>query len=106
MKPQRIPLHRRKGYRLQASSVALNGLPAVNCARPGRWGNPFKGALAFELALRDACLRLILFVPNKSEKMAWMAEHLHELRHKNLACWCKPTQPCHADVLLSFANPK
>ena len=28
-----------------------------------------------------------------------------ELRGKNLACWCKPDQPCHADVLLELANP-
>jgi hypothetical protein len=26
------------------------------------------------------------------------------LRGKNLACWCKPGAPCHADVLLEFAN--
>lgn len=26
------------------------------------------------------------------------------LRGKNLACWCKPGQPCHADVLLEIAN--
>lgn len=27
-----------------------------------------------------------------------------ELRGKNLACWCKPGDPCHADVLLELAN--
>ena len=27
-----------------------------------------------------------------------------ELRGKNLACWCKPGEPCHADVLLEIAN--
>jgi len=26
------------------------------------------------------------------------------LRGKNLACWCKPGFPCHADVLLDLAN--
>lgn len=26
------------------------------------------------------------------------------LRGKNLACWCKPGSPCHADVLLELAN--
>lgn len=29
---------------------------------------------------------------------------LHELRGKNLACWCKPGHPCHADVLLDVAR--
>lgn len=27
-----------------------------------------------------------------------------ELRGKNLACWCKAGEPCHADVLLELAN--
>lgn len=27
-----------------------------------------------------------------------------ELRGKDLACWCKEGQPCHADVLLEIAN--
>jgi hypothetical protein len=26
------------------------------------------------------------------------------LRGKDLACWCQPDQPCHADVLLEIAN--
>ena len=28
-----------------------------------------------------------------------------ELAGKDLACWCKLTAPCHADVLLELANP-
>lgn len=27
-----------------------------------------------------------------------------KLRGKNLACYCKPGEPCHADVLLEIAN--
>jgi hypothetical protein len=27
-----------------------------------------------------------------------------ELAGRGLACWCKPGQPCHADVLLEVAN--
>jgi hypothetical protein len=29
---------------------------------------------------------------------------ISELRGKNLACWCKPGEPCHADVLMEIAN--
>jgi hypothetical protein len=29
---------------------------------------------------------------------------LHELRGKNLACWCSPSQSCHADLLLELIN--
>jgi hypothetical protein len=28
----------------------------------------------------------------------------HELRGKSLCCWCKTSQPCHADALLEVAN--
>jgi hypothetical protein len=30
---------------------------------------------------------------------------LHELRGKDLICWCTP-ESCHADVLAELANPK
>ena len=45
MMPQRIQLSRKKGFNLQSVSMALNGLPAVKCTRPGKWGNPFKVSL-------------------------------------------------------------
>jgi len=31
-------------------------------------------------------------------------DNLEELRGKNLACFCKIGEPCHADVLLKIAN--
>jgi hypothetical protein len=34
------------------------------------------------------------------------AAALHrDLAGRDLACWCKPDQPCHADVLLELVNP-
>ncbi len=33
-----------------------------------------------------------------------IADDLSALRGKSLACWCKPGEPCHADVLLELAN--
>ena len=33
-----------------------------------------------------------------------LSADLHELRGKDLACWCKPGEPCHADVLIEVAN--
>jgi hypothetical protein len=35
---------------------------------------------------------------------AFAADARRVLRGKNLACWCKPGEPCHADVLLEIAN--
>jgi hypothetical protein len=37
---------------------------------------------------------------------ATIAEIQTELRGKNLACWCALDAPCHADVLLHWANDK
>jgi hypothetical protein len=34
----------------------------------------------------------------------WMRANLHLLRGRDLACWCKLDEPCHADVLLRLAN--
>jgi hypothetical protein len=42
--------------------------------------------------------KFAVFHPDQFE--AWIAP----LRGKNLACWCKPGEPCHADVLLELAN--
>lgn len=38
--------------------------------------------------------------------MEYTVAHIEYLRGKNLACWCKPGTPCHADVLLKAANKK
>jgi hypothetical protein len=35
-----------------------------------------------------------------------IAKNINELRGKDLACWCALDQPCHADVLLEFANQR
>lgn len=32
------------------------------------------------------------------------AHHLEVMRGKNLACWCRADEKCHADVLLRLAN--
>ena len=40
-RPVRLQLSRCKGFNLQALSLATNGLPAVNCARPMLYSNPF-----------------------------------------------------------------
>lgn len=33
-----------------------------------------------------------------------LADIIAALRGRNLACWCQPGTPCHADVLLELAN--
>lgn len=40
-KPIRLKLSRQKGFNLQELSLATNGLPAINVARPSVFSNPF-----------------------------------------------------------------
>lgn len=130
LRPVRLQLSRRKGFDLQAAARAANGLPAVKCDRSSGFGNPFpisKGtattagvvhdmwivgtwtgpaiwfrdteADARELAVK--AFRQWLSLPAQE---ALRARALSALRGKNLACWCAPGTPCHADVLLELAN--
>jgi hypothetical protein len=39
-KPVRLQFSRRRGFDLRALSLAVDGLPAVNVARPSLFGNP------------------------------------------------------------------
>lgn len=88
--PRRVRLSRAKGWKLPADTVSV--------ARPGKWGNPFGVAeYGRDLAVRNFRRRL--------EGMAAIgALDLSELRGKNLACWCRHDEACHADVLLEMAN--
>ncbi len=101
---------------------------AVYVGRPTKWGNPF---VINEVVTRNKCLRLYrawltgTFTERSIEKIigqgvtvekqplpmlkylmwrGWVRNHIHELRGKDLACWCPLDQPCHADVLLELAN--
>lgn len=93
--PMRLQLRRRKGYKLQTHSQMCNGRDAVNVARPGKWGNPYRIGTCL---IPDARAAVEAFEANLP------LTDFSELRGKNLACWCNPAQPCHADVLLRIAN--
>ncbi len=95
--PERIQLSRAKGWRMPPNTVKVD--------RSTRYGNPFRVA-----AFTDAAATVLLF-------RTWMTSAEREpldtgevqpdlapLRGQNLACWCKPGTPCHADVLLELAN--
>lgn len=134
VKPVRLQLSRRKGFRLDAHSRAVNGLPAVNVARPRRWGNPWKiGSNLYDDAVDGGWRKVenaadavqgfrqsvdwdpdAPYAPYQGSSLVCLGgygpHHRNrktiraELRGKNLACWCKPGEPCHADVLLEIAN--
>jgi hypothetical protein len=117
VKPQRMQLSRKAGYNLQAASRALNGLPAKRITRPGKWGNPFTiedtakrygldpdAAQAKAVELCGQWLKGTLDPSLFPAEPPSRAEIRAELAGHNLACWCRPGSPCHADVLISLAN--
>lgn len=113
-RPQRIQLSRAKGFNLQAASISLNGLAAVNIARPGPWGNPFTvgqdGArphcIALFAGLLEGRYSLIARAPLAAQRafVVHAADHWKSLKGKNLACWCGAGMACHGDVLIERAN--
>lgn len=103
--PVRVQLRRTKGWRLPANTVKVD--------RTTRWGNPIRrGDLAEfndgSTVVRDDAQAVDYFRRfRQSMDTAFPsdAEIQRDLGGKNLACWCKPGAPCHADVLLALANP-
>jgi hypothetical protein len=104
--PQRIQLRRAKGWRMPENTVKVD--------RSTKWGNPFivgqDGTRAECVELYKALLAGLLCITCKTsvdlqkERRAYVIRHIAQLRGHNLACWCPPDQPCHADVLLELAN--
>lgn len=86
----------------------------VKVDRSTRYGNPFAaGKLVFATGPKqgqtmdqaDAVKSFRnLMAMNLRREPAKTRAILDELRGKNLACWCRPGAPCHADVLLELAN--
>jgi len=98
-KPVRLQLSRRKGFDLQKVSRETNGLKATVVSRPGKWGSPYPLKKESERAKVIARYRAYLDANRKLRD-----EARKELAGKNLACWCKPGLPCHAEILLRVAN--
>lgn len=121
MNPARIQLSRVKGFNLQAHSMALNGLKAVNVARPAPWSNPFRivpspqhlyfnvwhSAIHVQrVRTREQAHKLAVGLFRDWLTLPWREElkalARRDLVGKNLACWCSPADLCHADVWLEY----
>lgn len=118
--PERIQLSRRKGWRLPANTVKVDRTNKV-------YGNPFaiyathfamsdgsradrwsvEGAHVMFETKREAAEYAVTKFRDRimHEQMAtFRGNAAVTLRGKNLACWCRLDEPCHADVLLELAN--
>lgn len=82
----------------------------VYVGRPTMWGNRYQigtwsNRLGRHVETLEEAVQLyrdvVWAAPNAPHMTAWVRERL---RGKNLACWCRLDQPCHADVLLELAN--
>lgn len=96
--PKRIQRKRTKGWRLPHGATCVT--------RPGKWGNPFETAAKFEAwmeRLTDGHPLPALDSP-EAKHMKRIADDIEKLRGFDLACWCSLDKPCHADVLLEYAN--
>lgn len=109
--PKRIQASRKAGYRQHDNAYLV--------ARPSRWGNPYRvtasnggtfivddyrlpdkrTAHAYATALYEADL-VTGHLPYSIDDVVRL------LADADLACWCPPDLPCHADVLLAYANPQ
>jgi hypothetical protein len=108
MSPQRVQRKRTKGWRMPENTVSV--------CRPGRWGNPWRvGSTAWTIGAggyidrephgpltAEECIES--FRHGIEHHLEGVPDYLAELRGKDLACWCRLDQPCHADVLLELAN--
>lgn len=87
----------------------------IYVGRPTKWGNPHKVGVSLAKEPRESKYDYrrmsVMDTVNayKETILFWVKEDpkkydLSELKGKNLACWCKEGEPCHADVLLELAN--
>jgi hypothetical protein len=93
---KRIQRRRTKGWRLPKNTVYVG--------RPTRWGNPFPITPECDRETAIASYRAWLLDPARTEGPT-IAEIQRDLRGRDLACWCRLDEPCHADILLEIANP-
>jgi Domain of unknown function (DUF4326) len=89
--PRRYQRSRRNGAHLPTEAVVVT--------RPTKWGNPHPLSLGRAEAVRRYRDDLL------AGRLAVTVDDVErELRDRDLACYCRLDEPCHADVLLEVAN--
>lgn len=104
-RPIRVQLSRKKGWRMPPNTVKVDRTNKT-------FGNTFVvgcNPSQFSTALPSTCDTVEQAVECfRYYAESWMqltrGRWIETLRGKNLACWCRLGQPCHADVLLELAN--
>ena len=109
--PRRVQLQRGKGWRMPPNTRKVD--------RSTAFGNPFDSVkYGIDDAVRMHREWLTGTITDEQIEARYpdlVAKHLiarrrrvlaslHQLCGMNLACWCSPSQPCHADLLLDLVN--
>lgn len=119
--PRRIQLSRRKGWRMPHGAREVDRSTAfgnpVTCQWPHQCSrnggdveccvDTFRHYVETGLAnepTRTGRLGIALEAMAGYPQRAELVRRLPELCGRDLACWCSPEKPCHADVLLEIAN--
>lgn len=90
---KRIQRKRTKGWRMPKNTVYVG--------RGSKWGNAF----TVEQYGREKAVQMFRdYIGHPNSPHGFEPHEIDELRGKNLACWCREDQACHADVLLEYAN--
>ena len=89
--PIRIQRRRTRGWKMPPNTVYVG--------RPTKWASPFRiGPHMTAAQTVQAYARWMETMPTLA------ADACRELRGKNLACWCRLDEPCHAGFLLRLVN--
>jgi hypothetical protein len=81
---------------LNAKEVGKHPPNSVYVGRPSKWGNPF--AIGKDGTREEVVAKYREYILGSK-----LMDDLHELRGKDLVCWCSP-ESCHADVLAELVN--
>ena len=103
--PQRIKRERTKGWRKPENCVIVD-------RSSRKWGNPYRVGQSYPeeghnkpITQQQAVDLFRDWITGETfGATLTRGRAMRELRGKNLMCWCKLDQPCHADVLLEIAN--
>jgi hypothetical protein len=71
----------------------------VYVGRGSRWGNPYR--IGEHGTRQEVIAKYAALLAEDAELRTAAKTHL---RGKQLACWCRLEEACHADVLLAVAN--
>lgn len=107
MKPERVQLKRVAGWRMPPSTIKVDRTtPWGNWYRVGVDGTAAECVAKYraDVVAAMAQFRVARWKHKDCQGARFVAAHLRDIRGLNLACWCRPGDPCHGEVLLELAN--